>query len=173
MRIELSSETDYSTEPTYIDGRNNASSSHMNIGPCHNTVRDMRVTILLMALVGFFARLIRAAPPRNLLLRPTISTNSSLFSDYPDSLEVSAIPQCDAAAFGTNLNPTSCLQAWTKIGWGDDQISWGNRGTIELFDVYLPTRWSSGTSFTASGKSDQIHSSESHLLTGGCGNPCR
>lgn len=154
VRIELSSETDHVTEHAFINGRNDASSSYIDNDLCHNTGRNMYVTIQLVALIGFSANIIKAAPPRDFLLRPT--KNSSLSDDYPVSLGVSAIPQCDPAAYGTNLNPSSCLQAWTRIGWGEDQISWGNRGTIELFNVYLPTRWSSGMSSTTSDRFDPI-----------------
>ena len=61
---------------------------------------------------------------------------------------ISAVPQCDSAAFGTNLDRDSCFDAWRNMGWESQRVSWGPRGPGHNFQYRLPYRWSSGEATT-------------------------
>lgn len=41
----------------------------------------------------------------------------------------SAIPQCDSLTYGINLDRGSCFDAWPNMGWDDEHLRWGQRGS--------------------------------------------
>ncbi|KAL9130639.1 MAG: hypothetical protein Q9175_006969 [Cornicularia normoerica] len=54
-----------------------------------------------------------------------------------------AIPQCNGAVYGTNLDRHSCFDAWGSMGFTAQLVSWGPRGPGHNFQFRLPYRWSS------------------------------
>lgn len=68
--------------------------------------------------------------------------NLPLGYDLPEV--TNAVPQCNGAVYGTDLNRNSCFDAWLNMGWTPERVSWGPRGTAHSFQYRLPYRWSSG-----------------------------
>ncbi|KAL8811289.1 MAG: hypothetical protein Q9200_001924 [Gallowayella weberi] len=80
--------------------------------------------------------------------QPTVSTQSTNDTkasfEYTGPVESQLSAQCDGANFGSRLNETSCLDAWTRLPVGDDKAYlFGQRGSGLRAQFPLPSRSSS------------------------------
>ena len=58
------------------------------------------------------------------------------------SLSTQVQYRCDGPRFGYNLNPRSCLQAWSFIPWSmTAELTFGERDEAGTYDVGLPKRY--------------------------------
>lgn len=55
-----------------------------------------------------------------------------------------AFAQCSSAIYGSNLDRYSCFDAWRNVGLLPERVSWGPRGSVNIYQRRLPSRWSSG-----------------------------
>ena len=62
--------------------------------------------------------------------------------DLPENTDT--VPHCNGAVYGSDLDRSSCFDAWRNMGFGPKPVSWGPRGTGHNFKYKLPFRWSSG-----------------------------
>lgn len=93
------------------------------------------------------------APIESLTLNPLIdgsqqlSNHSSLYTlPSGDNLNTpSPTIVCDGIAYGSDLNRTSCFDAWRYVSLDADSHTWGPRGNPFTY-FKLPVRWSSGES---------------------------
>lgn len=86
----------------------------------------------------------------NIPFSPFSEWNNTFISAFNVSVGPHPIPppsprecryRCNGARLGTNLNPSSCLQAWTLIPPLERTLSFGPRGKPTIYDVGLPRRY--------------------------------
>lgn len=83
--------------------------------------------------------------------QPSFNYSASLYNlpiGYDLPVVTNAVPQCNGAVYGTNLNRHSCFDAWRNTDWAPQRVSWGPRGPGHNFQYRLPYRWTSCKSTT-------------------------
>lgn len=93
------------------------------------------------------------APIESLRFIP-LSNGSQQLSNYSSLYDLPSVDNlthpsptvvCDGIAYGSDLNRTSCFDAWRYVSLDTDPQTWGPRGQ-PFTHFKLPVRWSSGES---------------------------
>lgn len=124
----------------------------------------VRCTVVLVGVIGPFLALAAALQFKQSVTRANPSTGSAFIDqetanaiallrpasidDHITNLTANKPVQviCSASQCGRDLNPHSCLDAWSRLPAVDRELSFGwrrNRPTDLTWDVYLPKRYSS------------------------------
>lgn len=61
-----------------------------------------------------------------------------------ESIEATIKVRCDGQQYGRDLNIENCKEAFRSIPQSSQQISFGERRTVQIYDVKVPVRFSSG-----------------------------